>query len=168
MSTAAEASTFPAGMDGWSVSRVVLTVAGLVLCLSAAAKGHGWLADTHLGDPLLGSRAVLAGLIELELLLGLWFIFGGSRQRVWLTATVVFGGLLVVALYLTATQRPSCGCFGKISVRPWVTVLLDAGLLLGLLGWPPTRHWKGQQGPIWMVFLLFNGIGFLFWLPTWT
>jgi hypothetical protein len=45
---------------------------------------------------------------------------------------------------------------------------LDAGLLLGLLGWPPTRHWKGQQGPIWMVFLLFNGIGFLFWLPTWT
>ena len=61
-----------------------------------------------------------------------------------------------------STYRPSCGCFGQVPVRPWVTMLLDAALVCGLLGWPP-RPWTPRQAPLWTLFLLVNAVLLAVW-----
>lgn len=140
----------------------MLTAAGLLLCLSALAKAHAYLTDSRVGDPFFGNRALLAALMQLEGLLGLWFTFGGGGRRAWWAALVTFSTFLGVALYFVATFRPSCGCFGQVPVRPWAMALLDAAFLCGLAGWPP-RPWQPRPFALWTLFLIVNAVLLALW-----
>lgn len=75
--------------------------------------------------------------IELEILLGLWLISGLYPRGAWVAGVTGFGLLAGVSLYLAALGSPSCGCFGKLVVSPWLTSGLDIVALIALWHWRP-------------------------------
>jgi hypothetical protein len=77
-------------------------------------------------------------LIEGETLLGLWLLSGLAMRWAWLLAQVGFILLAGVSLYLALAGKPSCGCFGKLTISPWYTFGLDVAAVAALWYWRPT------------------------------
>jgi hypothetical protein len=74
------------------------------------------------------------------LALGMWFLSGVSgwgKRAAWWVAVGCFSLFGGITLYKGITGAASCGCFGRIHVNPWVTLLaIDAPAVLGLLFLP--------------------------------
>lgn len=123
--------------SGFDVLRVIL---GLVLLAAAALKVHelatGPVAETN----WLTSRWLLIGVVELEFLLVAWLISGAYARPLWSVTLAVFVIFAGVSLYKAVVGDPSCGCFGRISVNPWYTLIFDLCAISGLLVWRPTNR----------------------------
>jgi len=82
--------------------------------------------------PLAANIWVLAVLVEL--LLGMVLITGvGWGRGTRILSIAMFGALAAVALALTVRGESSCGCLGRVPLRPWGAALVDVsaiGLLL--------------------------------------
>jgi hypothetical protein len=103
--------------------------AGIALILILAAALKGYQAAT---EPIEG-RAWLIAQVELEWLLGLWLL-SGLRQRLgWLATLLCFAVFAAMAGHKACQGAASCGCFGKLQVNPWHTVVLDLGIVVGLI-----------------------------------
>lgn len=111
-------------------SLVVRTALGVLLLLSAGLKAHG-LFSGSLADSPLSSPRLQAATIELELVIGLWLLSGMPAAR-W-GAIGLFSLFTIVSLYLALAGQRSCGCFGRVTVNPWITFALDLGAVLALL-----------------------------------
>jgi hypothetical protein len=64
-------------------------------------------------------------LIETELLLALLLLFGLFQRTAWATCVLFFGVASTFSLYRGLAGETSCGCFGTLTVNPWVTLSLD-------------------------------------------
>jgi hypothetical protein len=60
--------------------------------------------------------------IELEGILGLALIAGVYPRFVRSAATAFFALLAIASLYLGLMGQASCGCFGNISINPWLVL----------------------------------------------
>lgn len=81
-----------------------------------------------LGEILVGAAVALAP--------------SGSRWP-WIVASASFFVLLAFALRATVAGETDCGCFGKLSVRPFQTLLLDTGLFsASLIAGAFDRDWR--------------------------
>jgi hypothetical protein len=116
------------------IDSVQLWIRGLisVLLLTAAAlkayafgKGHSL--------PILSSPRWQMGLMEIEILLGLWLFAGVFMRIVCIAGTVFFASSAAVSLYLVAVGQPSCGCFGLVQVSPWLAFAIDVSATVALL-----------------------------------
>jgi len=116
----------------------VLRVAVASLLLVAAVLKAQQLATEPVADnSLLTYRWALIAQVEFEIALGLWLLSGLYRRLAWAVATTCFVGFCGVTLYKGVTGEASCGCFGRIRVNPWYTLLLDVSVVILLLLFRP-------------------------------
>jgi hypothetical protein len=72
------------------------------------------------------------GLIEFEVLWGIWLWGGVSPRLTRKVSAVLFLALAAISAARGVRGDASCGCFGEVSIHPWLTFALDIGLALGL------------------------------------
>ena len=121
-------------MAGFAAVRLVL---GLLLLIAASLKGYELATEPVAGQGLLGSRWFLIGLVEVEILLGLWLLSGAAARAAWWAALVLFGAFAVFTLQRAISGAESCGCFGKVQLNPWYTLVLDCLAIGALILWRP-------------------------------
>jgi thiol-disulfide isomerase/thioredoxin len=118
-----------------SAGNIVLKVLGLLLLTAAVLKGQELLTVPAANRDFWSWRPFLIFQVEFELALGLWLLSGLFPRLAWLAALLCFGLFCGVTLYKGLTGAASCGCFGRVHVDPWVTLLavdLPAVVALGL------------------------------------
>ena len=116
-----------------SITIWVLKALGTLLIVAAALKAHQLLTEPVANTDIWSYRPVLILLVECELALGLWLLSGLLPRLAWLTALACFSFFCVVTLYKALTGAASCGCFGSVSVPPWITLLsIDLPAVLAL------------------------------------
>ena len=118
-------------------NRLRLVVA-LLLLTAAALKGYDLANGPVVGSGLLDSRWLLIGVVEMEILFGLWLLANILPKLTWAAALACFSLFTCVSLYKALSGYASCGCFGRVPVNPWYTATLDLGIVLSLLYWRPT------------------------------
>ena len=112
---------------------IVRLVISMLLLTAAALKGHELATEPVVGRSVFSSRWFLIALVELELVFGLWLLVGKWPRETRWCAIGLFGLFAVFSLFKIAAGAESCGCFGKVSVNPWFTFLLDLGIIVALL-----------------------------------
>lgn len=135
---------------GWVITRVVV---GGVLVAAGMLKGYqlladplevawGWMPplswwDVDLVSRLLRSRWFSVGLVQFEVLFGLWLVWGFYARLTRLAAIAWFGVLAAVAAFRAFSGEPHCGCFGRLAVAPWHAFALDVLAVGALLFFAP-------------------------------
>ena len=121
-----------AGRDGWLPLRVVSVLLGVLLVFAAVLKTHQMATEPIVGGGLFESRWFLAAAVQYELLLGFWLISGQFPRAAWWVALGTFGVFAVVAAAKGVAGEESCGCFGRVSVNPWLTLTIDVSAVVAL------------------------------------
>ncbi|MHC4178550.1 MAG: MauE/DoxX family redox-associated membrane protein [Planctomycetota bacterium] len=121
-------------MVGYDAVRIAL---GIILLTAAALKGHQLATEPVAEAGLFTSRWFLIGVVEFELFFGLWLVAGLHAKGTWCAALLCFGGFACLSLYKALSGEASCGCFGKVPVSPWYTLLLDVAAVAALVCWRP-------------------------------
>jgi len=140
---------------GTEALRVVL---GLVLLVAAGLKGHELALDPLTEDSFLASPPLQIAAIEVEILLGLWLLSGLARRAAWVAALGFFGVMAGVSLYMALAGQTSCGCFGRLTVNPWLTFAFDGAAVAALAVWRPVRA-EGTGSVGWLRGVLRTGLG---------
>ncbi len=112
-------------------------VLGMILLVAAGFKAWALYTDPSPALFLFSSPRWQILLIESETLLGLWLISGFAPQGAWLMALVAFTLMACFSLHLGIAGESSCGCLGKVSLKPWYSFGLDVAAVAGLLVWRP-------------------------------
>ncbi|MEN6306476.1 MAG: MauE/DoxX family redox-associated membrane protein [Anaerohalosphaeraceae bacterium] len=129
-----------------TMNKVVMTLAGLLLIVASILKIHemltlpipGWKE----GGPWESYEFFLVQ-IPLELSLGIWLVSGLFRKAAWLVGTLCFLGFIGVTAYKMYIGAESCGCFGQVHVKPWITLsFIDIPFFLLLAIWWPGKDYK--------------------------
>lgn len=120
-----------ANITGWQVLRIFL---GLILLVAALLKVHELSTTPYLDK--FPPRWVMIVFTELEILFALWLLFVPKRltQITWLAILGLFSFFTCVTLYKALTGEASCGCFGRVEINPWYTLIFDS-IVVGLLLW---------------------------------
>lgn len=106
---------------------------GLVLVATVALKLQAPTAETAGFTP----EVRWLGLAT-EAVVGLWLVSGFAARGGWLAGLALFTLLAGVSGYHAATGQADCGCFGRVKVSPWASLLVDLACLAALLvGRPP-------------------------------
>ncbi len=108
-----------------------------VLLLASGLKGYQLSTEPILGGGLLSNRWLMVLGVEFEIILGLWLLSGLRRRLSCLTAAAAFGVFGAIALYKGISGEMSCGCFGRVEISPWYTLILDISLLVALMVFRP-------------------------------
>jgi thiol-disulfide isomerase/thioredoxin len=146
-------------------NQIVVVVAGLVLIVASVLKIHQLLTEPIISKGFWESWEFFLIQIPLELGLGIWLVCGLFRKAAWMVAVLAFGLFIVVTLQKGLIGAESCGCFGRVKVNPWITLLaIDIPLFLGLVifrpkglkllppPWPSARHFFGVAIPTFIAF----------------
>lgn len=113
-------------------------IAGLVLLFATATKIHQLLTEPILSEGFWESWEFFLIQIPLELGLGIWLVSGLFRKAGWLLALIAFAGFIGVTLFKGLTGVESCGCFGTVTVNPWITLfVMDVPLFVLLAVFRP-------------------------------
>jgi hypothetical protein len=100
----------------------------------------------HLLSPDLASHRLWHLLhLQFELLLGLWLLSNLSPRPAFAVAAFTFATFALVSLYNVVTRSPTCGCFGRVDVNPWLTLAVDVLLVTLLTLWYPPRRPTGAK-----------------------
>ena len=116
---------------------VIRMFTACVLLAAAGLKGYQLSTEPIAASGWLSNRLLLATGVEFEILLGAWLLSGVRRRLSWWTAGAAFGLFSVVTLYKGVSGELSCGCFGRVEISPWYTLILDIGLLAALIVFRP-------------------------------
>lgn len=120
-----------------AAGRIVQTCCGTFLLVAVALKVLG-KSDPNTADSLgfFSPRKQLLGM-EIETIVGIWLVSGYARRSAWLAGVALFAILAAVSAYLGWIGQTSCGCFGKVEVSPWVSLIADVVALVLLLATCP-------------------------------
>jgi hypothetical protein len=105
---------------------------GLLLLLAAALKAHQLATEPTAERDLFSHRWFLIVWVEVEIVLGLWFLSSFARRASWLAAVLCFLAFGAFTLHKALAGETSCGCFGRIEINPWHTFAFDLAALLAL------------------------------------
>jgi hypothetical protein len=111
------------------VSRVL----ALLLLMAAGLKLSGLAVDPVGRMGLFTAPAFQIAVIQFEIFLAVWLLWGRLPLGSWATALGVFTVFAGVSAYQGWIGRASCGCFGKLSVSPWYAFGIDLTILLALI-----------------------------------
>ncbi|MDR1964229.1 MAG: hypothetical protein LBQ50_10655 [Planctomycetaceae bacterium] len=82
---------------------------------------------------LINNRYWLMIVILGEILFGLILIAGIGHQWTWLLSILTFSIFTLISLMKGLSGEGSCGCFGSVTVNPWITTVFDTTIVV-LLG----------------------------------
>ncbi|MHC4754671.1 MAG: MauE/DoxX family redox-associated membrane protein [Planctomycetota bacterium] len=120
---------------------IFMTIAGLFLIFGSLLKAHQIITEPVISEGFWESWLFFVILIPLELSLGIWLVSGLFRKAAWLAGTVVFGLFIAVTIQKVLAGAESCGCFGRVHVKPWITLsFIDIPMFLLLLIFRPVGH----------------------------
>ncbi|MCE5341414.1 MAG: hypothetical protein LLF92_09870 [Planctomycetaceae bacterium] len=105
-----------------NANKIVMTIAGLVLLIASALKINQLLTEPILSKGFWESWEFFLIQIPLELGLAIWLLCGLFRKAAWLLGFIAFAGFIAVTLQKWMIGAESCGCFGTVHVRPWITL----------------------------------------------
>ncbi len=131
---------------------------GGVLLAAAGLKGHGLALGPLAQDSFLASPRLQIATIQVEVLLGLWLLSGWAMRAARVVAIGFFGIMAAVSLYLALAGQASCGCFGRLTVSPWLTLALDVTAVAALAVWRPVRSTETRPAA-WLRGVLRTGFG---------
>jgi hypothetical protein len=117
-----------------------------LLLVAAALKGHQLVTAPPLGGGLFSARWFQIGLVELELVLGVWLLWGGWPRAAWWAAVAVFSTFASVALFKALRGDATCGCLGSLAIDPWWMFACDV-CALALLAWCRHGVHRAPQSP---------------------
>ncbi len=106
---------------------------GLLLLTAALLKGSGLGVDPVSRMGIFSAPAFQFLVVAFEVSLGFWLLSGKLPSGAWLTVLMAFAGFAVVSLYQGSIGQASCGCFGKLSVNPWYTFVIDIATVAALV-----------------------------------
>lgn len=112
---------------GW-----VIALAGTMLLASAALKSRQYTLSPVAPRGQWSIRGFEPALVGWETFLGLWLISGTSPVAARRVAIGCFGIFACYTLYEAFAGKTDCGCFGRVHVNPWNTLILDVLLVLML------------------------------------
>lgn len=119
---------------------VVHIIAAGVLLAAAVAKWSPSSVSARTVDGSLPLAVFIAFLVVFEIALAAGLLLASwPPQTKWIPGTC-FAAFAAVALFRVLAGAESCGCFGRVKVSPWITLLMDALLAAGLWVWPPGRE----------------------------
>jgi uncharacterized membrane protein YphA (DoxX/SURF4 family) len=116
---------------GWLAMRLMVAA---ILLVAAGMKAHQLATIPVLGEGLFHARWFNILVVQFELFFGIWLIFGLLPKLTWLATVACFSVFTLVTLYKALSGEESCGCFGTVTVNPWVTLVFDL-TVLGMLLW---------------------------------
>ena len=141
----------PTAIAQW-VSR---NAAGAVLLYGAAANAWQFTNSPASLAGIQGMPGFEPALIGFEIFLGLWLISGALPFAARRIAIGCFSVFACYTLYETLAGKADCGCFGQVHVNPWLTFILDVGMVLALLFFAqPGGHnaarsrWSKRKWPV--------------------
>lgn len=111
----------------WLTARVC---AACVLLAAASLKAYDLATSLVVEASWIESRVFLVAVVEYELLLGLWLLSGWRPRLAHHVTLITFCLFALAALIKVVAGDASCGCFGKLSVDPRVTLGLDVAMIL--------------------------------------
>jgi hypothetical protein len=71
--------------------------------------------------------------VEFELIIAIWLLAGLWPTWAWRSVVALFAVFAVVSLSKALAGEASCGCFGQLTVSPWVTSALNATVVAALV-----------------------------------
>jgi hypothetical protein len=113
--------------------RILSFALGIFLLTTAGLKAYGLTMDPLAQDSFLASPRLLIATIEIETVLGIWLLVGWWPRTAWGFTLSFFALLAALSLYLALDGQRSCGCFGQMTVNPWLTFVLDVAVLAALM-----------------------------------
>jgi len=132
-------SLFPTLRSHFLFGRLVPVIIAFFLLTAATLKAYQLVKEPTRETSFLMSRWSLMLTANLEVLLALW-LASSKRPRLARAAAIstffLFGCL---AFSKALGSAASCGCFGNVSVNPWLTLLIDLTLIAALFIWNPAR-----------------------------
>lgn len=133
---------------------ILFRLLGLTLLAAAVLKLHGLAVEPVQPMGFFSSPAVRFGLVEIEFVLGCWFLFARELVGPWLVAFAIFCVFSAVSVHYAIIGEASCGCAGRIKINPRWTLLFDIACLAGLLFVRPavfrsnSSSWKAAISPV--------------------
>jgi thiol-disulfide isomerase/thioredoxin len=125
-----------------NANKIVMFIAGVVLLVASVLKFHQLLTEPILSKGFWESWEFFLIQIPLELGLAIWLLSGLFRKVAWLLGLIAFAGFIGVTLQKWIIGAESCGCFGMITVKPWITLLfMDVPMFLAFAIFRP----KGEK-----------------------
>ena len=144
----------------WSIYgyTIVSRLIASLLLLAGVLKSRMLWATGWMATGSWENRWLVACIVGLEISLALWLFIGCWAKTGWVVALCCFGLFLGVSLGKAIAGTVDCGCFGNVSINPWITAMIDLASICGFL----TSRPKLKQGltPIWNR-LFFPGVGLL-------
>jgi len=130
--------------------RAVSRLLGILLLTAAILKLFGLSFGLVAQTGWLSSPRVQALVIQSELILGVWLLWGIYPVGAWLAATATFAGFAVASFDAGWAGMNSCGCFGPLKVSPWVAFAVDVLALVGLVMLRPNLRlaWRAARDPL--------------------
>jgi hypothetical protein len=117
----------------------------MLLLTAAGLKLNGLAVDPVGRIGLFTAPAFQIAVIEFEIFLAAWLLWGKPPLGSWVTALGVFTVFAAVSAYQGWIGRASCGCFGQLSVSPWYAFGIDLAVLLALILGRPALDAVRQQ-----------------------
>jgi hypothetical protein len=111
---------------------VIRLIVATIILIAAVLKAHQLATTPSLGDGLLHARWFNIFVVEFELFFGVWLVLGMLPKLTWLATVGCFSVFTLVSFYEAILGEKSCGCFGNVTVNPWVTMVFDL-LVIALL-----------------------------------
>jgi hypothetical protein len=111
---------------------LVSRVLAVLLLATAGLKLNGLAVEPVGRMGLFTASAFQIAVVEFEIFLAVWLLWGKQPLGSWAMALVIFTIFAVVSAYQGWIGRASCGCFGKLSVSPWYAFGIDLAVLLAL------------------------------------
>jgi len=96
---------------------------------------------------LLNGRYLLMAAVVGEILFALVLIAGIQRQWMWLLSLLGFTAFTLISLMRALSGESSCGCFGTITVNPWITTGFDFVIVVLLAIFRERDDWTFSLPP---------------------
>jgi hypothetical protein len=127
------------------VIRIAVGLAGALLLAAGVLSGWSLGHDIDPAATGLQDRRLHMAWFPVAIGLGVWFLSGFALRWAWWAAIGTFLLLGSIAVILAVQGANHCGCFGAVRIPPWITVAIDAGMvvMLALVRWrsgPPVTR----------------------------
>jgi hypothetical protein len=128
-----------------NLSSTTRILTACVLLTAAGLKGYQLSTEPSPDLGLLSNRWLLTLGLQIEIILGAWLLSGAARRWSWRAAGAMFAVFSAITLYKGLAGQSSCGCFGRVEISPWYTLVLDLGILAALIGFRATPETPARQ-----------------------
>jgi hypothetical protein len=114
---------------------------GLLLLVTAGMKAQVFVERSSPAFAIFGSLRLQVAAITCSAVLGVWLLSGKGIGAGWAAAVAYFSLLAGASFAMGVQEWPTCGCFGKLPVNPWVAFGIDLAALTMLFALRPAGGW---------------------------